>query len=48
MIVNQAGRVEMGKHPKVCIGLKKNYLLKKYLSLIDVKVTKNIEEGENT
>ena len=48
MIVNQAGIVEMEKHPKVCIVLKKNYLLKKYLSLIDVKVTKNIEDGENT
>ena len=38
--------VEMGKHVKVCIVLKKNFLLKKYMSLIDVKESKNIEDGE--
>ena len=27
--------VEMGKHVKVCIVLKKNFLLKKYLLLIE-------------
>ena len=48
MMVNKAGIVEMGKRPKVCIVLKKNYLLKKYLSLIDVKESENIEDGENT
>ena len=48
MIVNQAGIVEMEKRPKVCIVLKKNFLLKKYLSLIHVKVSKNIKDGETT